>query len=251
MPSSTDPSGLQREPGQKGRSAVSKSGVVLVHAHPLFRQGLRHHLVGHEEFRVLGEAGNGQQAIELVELTDPDIVVLELELPGISGLEVARAIKRSHPNAGIVLLAADDGEGVIIKALRAGVAAFVQRQTPWPALLEVLQHVRRGDYPINDLVVSMPGIAASVLNEFRQLAADAPSDTLYSPLSQREIEVLELVAGGRTNKEIALRLNISNQTVKNHLSSILRKLAVNDRTQAVVYAMRRGWLRGWLQDERV
>lgn len=230
---------------------MSKSGVVLVHAQPLFRQGLRHHLAAQAEFRVLGEAGNGQQAIELVDLAEPDIVVLELELPGISGLEVARAVKRSHPNVGIVLLATDEGESVIIKALRAGVAAFVQRQTPWPELLDVLQHVRRGDYPINDLVVSMPGIAASVLNEFRRLAADAPSDTIYSPLSQREIEVLELVAGGRTNKEIALRLNISNQTVKNHISSILRKLAVNDRTQAVVYAMRRGWLRGWLQDERV
>jgi DNA-binding NarL/FixJ family response regulator len=230
---------------------VSKSGVVVVHAHPLFRQGLRHHLAAQEEFRVLGEAGNGQQAIELVEVAVPDIVVLELELPGISGLEVARAVKRSHPNVGIVLLATDESESVIIKALRAGVAAFVQRQTPWPELLVVLQQVRGGDYPINDLVVSMPGIAASVLNEFRRLAADAPSDNIYSPLSQREIEVLELVAGGRTNKEIALRLNISNQTVKNHISSILRKLAVNDRTQAVVYAMRRGWLRGWLQDERV
>jgi DNA-binding NarL/FixJ family response regulator len=103
--------------------------------------------------------------------------------------------------------------------------------------------VRRGDYPINELVLSLPDVAAQVLAAFRQMAVDEDTQSIYSPLSPRELQVLELVAAGRTNKEIAAQLDISNQTVKNHVSSILRKLAVNDRTQAVVYAMRRGWIK--------
>ena len=102
---------------------MSKSGVVLVHAHPLFRQGLRYHLSGHPEFRITGEAGNGQQAIQLVDYTDPDIVLIEMDLPGVNGLEVARAIKRSHPNVGVILLSADMDHQMMIRALRAGVAA--------------------------------------------------------------------------------------------------------------------------------
>ncbi len=222
---------------------MSKSGVVLVHAHPLFRQGLRYHLAGHPEFRITGEAGNGQQAIQLVDYTDPDIVLIEMDLPGVNGLEVARAIKRSHPNVGIILLSAEADHAMMIKALRAGVAAYVPRNVPWEELLKVLHDVRRGDYPINEIVLREPQIAALVLTEFRSLTSEEEVENIYSPLSPREIEVLELVAGGRTNKEIAVKLDISNQTVKNHISSILRKLAVNDRTQAVVYAMRRGWIK--------
>ncbi len=222
---------------------MSKSGVVLVHAHPLFRQGLRYHLTGHPEFRITGEAGNGQQAIQLVDYTDPDMVLIEMDLPGVNGLEVARAIKRSHPTVGVVLLSADADPQMMIRAMRAGIAAYVPHNIPWEDLLKILQDVRRGDYPINEVVLREPEIASLVLSEFRTLTADEEGENIYSPLSPREIEVLELVAGGRTNKEIASRLEISNQTVKNHISSILRKLAVNDRTQAVVYAMRRGWIK--------
>ena len=132
---------------------------------------------------------------------------------------------------------------LMIRALRAGVAAYLPRNVPWEDLLKVLQDVRRGDYPINDVVLSQPSIAARVLTEFRSIMKDEDVENIYSPLSPREIEVLDLVAAGRTNKEIAVKLAISNQTVKNHISSILRKLAVNDRTQAVVYAMRRGWIK--------
>ena len=227
---------------------MSKSGVVLVHAQALVRQGLRFHLGSHPDFRITGEAGNGQQAIQLVDYTDPDIVVIEVDLPGVNGLEVARAIKRSHPNIGIVLLSADNDQPMMIKALRAGVAAYVPRNVPWEELLKVLQDVRRGDYPINEVVLSQPEVAALVLTEFRSLTSEDEVENIYSPLSPREIEVLELVAAGRTNKEIGAKLAISNQTVKNHISSILRKLAVNDRTQAVVYAMRRGWIKA-LEDE--
>jgi DNA-binding NarL/FixJ family response regulator len=222
---------------------VSISSIVLVHAHALFREGLRHNLLAQPDFRISGEAGNGQQAIQLVDYTDPDMVLMEVDLPGVNGLEVAHAIKRTHPHVGIVLLsAAMDGHHVV-KAIRAGVAAYLPRNTSWEQLLRTIHDVRRGDYPINELVLSLPDVAAQVLAAFRQMAVDEDTQSIYSPLSPRELQVLELVAAGRTNKEIASQLDISNQTVKNHVSSILRKLAVNDRTQAVVYAMRRGWIK--------
>jgi DNA-binding NarL/FixJ family response regulator len=222
---------------------VSPTSIVLVHAHALFREGLRHNLASQPDFRIVGEASNGQQAIQLVDYTDPDLVLMEIDLPGVNGLEVARAIKRTHPHIGIVLLSASmDGQHVV-KAIRAGVAAYQPRNVSWERLLRALHQVRHGDYPINDLVLSLPDVAAQVLAAFRQMAVDEDTQSIYSPLSPRELQVLELVAAGRTNKEIAAQLDISNQTVKNHVSSILRKLAVNDRTQAVVYAMRRGWIK--------
>jgi DNA-binding NarL/FixJ family response regulator len=229
--------------------SVSHTSIVLVHAHELFREGLRHNLNQHEDYAVVGEAGNGQQAIQLVDYTDPDLVLMEVDLPGVNGLEVSRAIRRSHPHIGIVLFSAEMDGLYVVKAIRAGVAAYLPRNIGWDDLLEVLNEVRRGVYPINDLVLSLPEVASQVLSAFRQMVVDEDAHSIYSPLSPRELEVLELVAAGHTNKEIALHLDISNQTVKNHVSSILRKLAVNDRTQAVVYAMRRGWIKVVLPGE--
>lgn len=221
---------------------MSQTSIVLVHAIALFREGLRHNILSMPDFKITGEATNGQQAIQLVDYTDPDIVLMEIGLPGINGLEVARAIKRTHPHTGVVLMSnAMDGQHVV-RAIRAGVAAYVRHNVSWEELLPILRRVKRNDYPINDLVVSLPDVAAQVLAAFRQMAVDEDTQNVYSPLSPRELQVLSLIADGRTNKEIAVQLDISNQTVKNHVSSILRKLAVNDRTQAVVYAMRRGWI---------
>lgn len=228
---------------------MSITTIVLVHAHELFRQGLRHNIGATQGFRIVGEASNGQQAIQLVDNTDPDIVLMSMELPGVNGLEVSRAIKRSHPNVGIVLLSSSMEGQQVVKAIRAGVALYLPRNVSWEKLLRGLHQVQRGEYPINELVLSLPDVASQVLAAFRQMASDEDTQSIYSPLSPRELQVLELVAAGRTNKEIALHLDISNQTVKNHVSSILRKLAVNDRTQAVVYAMRRGWIKVSLPGE--
>ncbi|HEU4326627.1 MAG TPA: response regulator transcription factor [Roseiflexaceae bacterium] len=222
---------------------MSQTSIVLVHAHVLFREGLRSNLAHVPDFRIVGEASNGQQAIQLVDYSDPAMVLMEIDLPGVNGLEVARAIKRTHPHIGIVLLSASMDGQQVVKAIRAGVAAYIQRNVSWEKLLRALRQVQRGEYPINDLVLSLPDVAGQVLQAFRQMAVDEDTQSIYSPLSPRELQVLELIAAGRTNKEIAAQLDISNQTVKNHVSSILRKLAVNDRTQAVVYAMRRGWIK--------
>src|SRR4029078_8115837 len=173
-------------------------------------------------------SGNGHELIQLVDYTDPDLVLMEVDLPGVNGLEVARAVKSTHPHIGIVLLSAERDGKHGVKAIRAGVAAYQPRNISPEKLLRVLNQVRHGDYPINDLVLSLPDVAAQVLMAFRQMAVDEDTQSIFSPLSPREIQVLELLAAGQTNKEIAVQLDISNQTVKNHVSSILRKLAVND-----------------------
>src|SRR5512145_2228746 len=118
-------------PARTREPTVSLTAIVLVHAHALFREGLRHDLSAHPEFRITGEASNGQQAIQLVDYTDPDLVLMEVDLPGVNGLEVSRAIKRTHPHIGIVLLSASmDGQHVV-KAIRAGVAAYQPRNVSW------------------------------------------------------------------------------------------------------------------------
>ena len=224
-------------------SVVNPTAVVLVHAHQLFREGLRHHVAALSNFTIVGEASHGQQAIQIVDQTEPDLVLMEMDLPGVSGLEVSRVIKRTHPHIGIVLFSAALDSPSVVKAIRAGVAAYVPRNISWATLQETITAVRHGGYPINELVLSLPDVAAQVLAAFRQMVGDENTQSIYSPLSPRELEVIELIAAGHTNKAIALQLEISNQTVKNHVSSILRKLAVNDRTQAVVYAMQRGWIK--------
>ncbi len=230
-------------------TSLNPASVFLVHDHTLFREGLRHNLNNVADFVVAGEAHNGQQTIQLVSQIEPDIVVLSIDLPGVSGLEVARVIKRSHPHISIVLLSSSIDSQQVVKAIRVGVAAYVPLNVTWEDILETLRDVRRGNFPINNLVLTMPNVASQVLNAFREMAAEEDSNTIYSPLSPRELQVLELVAIGQTNKEIALSLDISNQTVKNHISSILRKLAVNDRTHAVVYAIRRGWIKASLPSD--
>lgn len=229
---------------------MNTTAVVLVHAHTLFREGLRHNLNILPEFSVVGEASNGQQAIQIVAEIDPDLLLIEVDLPGVNGLEVARVIKRNHPHVGIVLFSASLESSLVVKAIRAGVAAILPQNVSWDDVLHTVRAVCSGHYPINTMVLSMPDVASQVLGAFRQMAVDGDAQSVYSPLSPRELQVLELVASQQTNKEIASLLDISNQTVKNHISSILRKLAVNDRAQAVICAVRQGWIKKSAGDEK-
>ncbi len=220
------------------------STVVLVHSYTLFRKGLCQSISQLPEFRVVGEAANGQQAIQVVSETEPDMVLIDMNLPGIHGLEVAHVIKKNHPDTGIILFCPSLDCQDVVKAIRIGIAACLLNTVSWDDMVQAFYEVQKGNYPINDLVLTFPAVATLVLDTFRKLAMDQSCLQVYSPLSPREIQVLELVASNQSNKEIAASLEISNQTVKNHVSSILRKLAVNDRTQAAIYAVSQGWIGG-------
>ncbi len=226
---------------EKGTEALS---ILIVDDHPLFRQGVRATLERERDLRVVGEAADGQQAIQMTEELSPDVVLIDISLPGLNGLEVARVIKRRQPQVHLIVLTVYEDDEQLFNAIRAGASAYSSKDIEPSALVRMIRDVGRGRYLIDEHVFSKPHIATRVLRQFRELAAaEEELGALFSPLTGREIEILDCIAQGLTNKEIADRLCISSQTVKNHVTSILRKLQVNDRTSAVIYALRRGWIR--------
>jgi len=219
--------------------------LLLVDDAPLFRRGVRAAI---EEapatFTVVGEAADGPRALELALTHEPSIVLLNATLDGLDGLALIRTLKRQVPGAAVIVVVDHEEEDSLFAAITYGAAAYLPKSIEARDLCDVLRRVAAGAYLINDHVLATPVVAARVLARFRALATDAAPEVeaLYMPLSPREIEVLGVIAQGHSNKEIATLLGISDQTVKNHITSIMRKLAVNDRTHAVVYALRQGWI---------
>ncbi|OAN47770.1 DNA-binding response regulator [Chloroflexus islandicus] len=223
----------------------SKVRVLVIDDHPLFRQGIRWSLESTPDIEVIGEAENGQEAIKLTERLMPDVVLVDINLPGLNGLEVARVIKRREPRTGIIVLSVYEDDDQLFQAIKVGTAAFTSKDISPEELVQMIRDVARGRYLINDAVLARPNVAARVLHQFRELAATDEEDgaNLFAPLTSREIEILDCIARGLSNKEIAQELSISGQTVKNHITSILSKLQVNDRTMAVIVAIKKGWIK--------
>lgn len=219
--------------------------VLIIDDHPLFRQGIRWSLEELTDIEVIGEAENGQEAIKLAERTNPDVVLMDINLPGLNGLEVARVIKRRDPRIAMIVLSVYEDDDQLFQAIKVGAAAYSSKDVHPDELIEMIRDVARGRYLINDAVLAKPHVASRVLHQFREIASteDEQTTVLFAPLTSREIEILDCIARGLSNKEIANELSISGQTVKNHITSILSKLQVNDRTMAVIYAIQRGWIR--------
>lgn len=219
--------------------------LLIVDDHPLFRQGIRWTLEAEDDMDVLGDAENGQEAIKLADKLMPDVILVDINLPGMNGLEVTRVIKRHHPHMNIIIVSVYEDDEQLFQAIRVGASAYSSKDVHPSELIRVIRDVANGAYLINERVLARPDVARRVLHQFRELAAteDDQSGALFAPLTSREIEILDCIARGLSNKEIASELNISSQTVKNHITSILRKLQVNDRTMAVMYAIQKGWIK--------
>jgi DNA-binding NarL/FixJ family response regulator len=239
--SSMDYSGPERR--RLGRSG-DKTTILLVDDHALFRVGMRNILERETGFEIVGEADDTRSAFDMSVQLSPDIILMDLSLPAPGGIETTQRIKRELPSAGIIVLAVNEDEDALFDAIKAGAAAFILKDVAPDDLVAIIRRVASGEYLINDKVFAKPAVASRVLKEFRELAIyGQEAAPIFAPLSPREVEILDNIAQGMTNKQVAYALSISEQTVKNHMSSILRKLSVNDRTQAVVYAMRQGWIR--------
>lgn len=223
----------------------TKIRVLIIDDHPLFRQGIRWSLEEVGDMEVVGEAENGQEAIKLAERLMPDVVLVDINLPGLNGLEVARVIKRREPRVAMIVLSVYEDDEQLFQAIKVGAAAYSSKDVHPTALLSMIRDVSRGRYLINESVLAKPHVATRVLHQFRELASteDEQTSALFAPLTSREIEILDCIARGLSNKEIANELSISGQTVKNHITSILSKLQVNDRTMAVIYAIKKGWIK--------
>ena len=235
----------ETEGGERRRGiAADKIRILIVDDHALFRGGISNVLKNERDLDVVGEAADGRAALEMAGMVSPSIVLMDLSLPAPGGLETTQRIRREFPATAVIVLAQDEDEESLFASIKAGAAAFVIKDISPEDLIHVIRRVSQGEFLINDKVFSKPAVASRVLKEFRELAVyGQEAQPIFAPLSPREVEILDNIAQGMTNKQVAYALSISEQTVKNHMSSILRKLAVNDRTQAVVYAMRQGWIK--------
>jgi len=226
---------------------MGKMSLMLVDDHPLFRQGLRRVLEAEEDMEVIIEVADGDEALRIAKQLAPDVVIMDINLPGMNGLQVTRELKATIPDIAVIMLTAYHDDEQIFHAVRAGAAAYFPKDVTPRRLVEAIRRVVEGNYVIDDEVLDKPEVATWLLQQFDQVAyIDGVPNEMFTPLSPREMEILQHIARGQSNKEVAYELGISRQTVKNHMTSILRKLAVNDRTQAALYAVRRGWIR--LQD---
>jgi DNA-binding NarL/FixJ family response regulator len=227
--------------------AVKRNTVMIVDDHPLFRGGLRRIIEDGGKFTVVAEAASGYEAIRLADIHQPHIILSDIQLPGVTGLKIVRILKKQHPQTQIVMCSMHIDDERLFDAVRAGASAYVTKDIEAADLLDTLTRVGDGEQVINQTLLSRPQLAWRVLSEFRNLAGEGKDVAKAEPasslnLSVREVEVLDCVSQGMSNKEIADALYITEQTVKNHMTSVLRKLDVNDRVQAVLYAVTNGWV---------
>lgn len=217
--------------------------IVLVDDQVLIREGLRILLPLQGNLEIVGEASNGNEAIAVVQHTQPDVVLMDVRMPLLDGVAATRALRELAPQCRILLLTTFDDNEYVFEGLRAGAAGYLLKDTPSDKLAEAIRTVARGDSFLQ------PSIAAKVVAEFARLSALPPkpqamptSPALVEPLSERELAILRYLSRGDSNKEIATALYLSEGTVKNHITNILSKLGVRDRTQAALVARERGLL---------
>ncbi len=235
----------RRRGGPDRRSPGETTRILIVDDHALFRLGMRQILEQEPDFDIVAEADDPAVRVRRAPSSStPTSCSWTCPSPAPGGIETTQRIKREVPSAGIIALAVAEDEDLLFDAIKAGAAAFILKDVGPDDLVAIIRRVNNGEYLINDKVFARPAVASRVLKEFRELAVyGQEAAPIFAPLSPREVEILDNIAKGMTNKQVAYALSISEQTVKNHMSSILRKLSVNDRTQAVVYAMKQGWIR--------
>jgi two-component system response regulator DegU len=204
--------------------------VLIADDHSLVRQGLRRYLDMADDIEVVGEAANGEEAIALVEKGNPDIVLLDIRMPEMDGLEAARKIRERFPSVGAIMLTAYDDRQFVVEAVRAGARGYVLKARDAEHLIQTVRLVAGGNMVID------PQLVVALAEELSQAKE---RDRRAETLTAREIEVLQLLAFGHTNRDIAEKLFISPDTVKTHLEHIFEKLGASDRTAAVAEALRR------------
>lgn len=216
--------------------------VLIVERDPLFRRGVAALLEGHPDLEVAGSIETAEGGYRLADELLPDVVLVGTTLPDAAGLAAAAELRRRFPALATVVTAPDESDDELFAAIRAGASAYCGKDVPEDRLLTLIRRAAAGEYVINEQLLERPNVAARVLEQFRAAGGDIAPQSAYAPLTDRELEILRKISAGMTNAEIGYALGISPQTVKNHVTSIMRKMAVNDRTQAVVTALRRGWI---------
>ena len=222
---------------------MDKITIVVIDDHPIFRQGVADNLSLEPDFHIIGQAPSGEEGLELIRAVHPRVAILDINLPGMNGQQVARQIKTEKLSTRVVLLTAYDEVGQKVQGVLAGAAGYCSKDIQPELLAQVVRRVSEGKYWIGQQEYDALGIRKWLE---RQTGGDihyAEPGRVTESLSAREMEILICITRGMSNKEIALNLGISHQTVKNHVTVILHKLGLNDRTQAALYAIQYGWVR--------
>lgn len=220
--------------------------IMIVEDHPLLIQGLRRIVEAEDDMEIVAEASDGAMAVMEAIAVEPDVILMDINLPGKNGLQATRELKTLYgvDDTNIIILTAYHDDEQLYHAMCAGAAAYFPKDVHPTALLAAIRAVASEKCIIHGMVMNKAAAFRWLLNALETLAPDREASLeMFAPLSPREMEILAFVARGASNKEIAYELDISQQTVKNHISNMLRKLGVEDRTQAAVLALRRGWVR--------
>ncbi len=222
---------------------MSAIRVLLVDDQEIVRQGLTTILKYAPGIEVVGQAGDGEEAVALAHALRPDVVLMDLKMPRLGGIPATRRICAELPDTQVIILTTYDTDDLVFEGIKAGAKGYLLKDATSETLLEAIRGVMRGESQLD------PGVARKVLNEFQRLASQAPAhrptldtqdELIIESLTPREEEVLRLLVEGLSNKEIGARLHLTEGTVKNYVSNIIAKLQANDRTHAVVTALRRG-----------
>lgn len=217
-----------------------KIRVVIADQQPLFRQGVRSSLNQIADFEICGEVASSHELMSAINTLYPDVILLDIDLSANSGIDLAKAVKQQLPSVAVILLTPQLTDDELFQAIKSRASGYLRRDIASDELVTTIRRAAAGEHPINDTLLSQPKVADKVLQQFQDFSWGKGVEAFVSPLTPRETEILNYMAQGYFNKQIAAKLNISEQTIKNHITSILRKLDANARTEAVVTAIKRG-----------
>lgn len=215
---------------------MDKINILIVDDHTLFRKGIRKMLETEADMTIVGEAGTGREALEGARTLMPDVVLMDIKMPDLDGVEATRTLHREMPHVGIIFCTMFEDDEMVFAGLKAGGRGYILKDSDPETMLRAIRAVAHGESLLS------PAVAQKVLRQFAALPGEEPAgrDPLCDELTERELQVLTCISQGQSNKEIAAQLVLSEKTVKNHIANIFSKLHVCDRTQAVLYAIRKG-----------
>ena len=217
-----------------------KTQVIIISQQSLFRQGIEHALEKLRDIKVTATAEVNNEVLSIIDTSPPDVALVDIDTPSDGGLKLARRIKQRLPTIGVVALTSNPDDAQLFQALKTQAVAYLSKEVTAEELANIIRRVARGEHPINETLTTRPKLAEQVLQQFQELTWRSEAEGLIAPLTPREMEILNYIAKGFLNKQIAAELAISEQTIKNHVTSILRKLNANARTEAVVVALKQG-----------
>jgi len=225
-----------------GEEMGSEVTVAIIDGSEFFRAGVHQNLSAQRDFRLM-DCDPDSEPLKFIDVNSVNVVLLDIDSPISKGLELSRAIAQHYPNTRVVVLSSYFSDEELFETLKTGAVAYIDKRTSTEELVSVIRRASRGEYPINDSVIARRAVAERVLRQFQEIASmGLVMEKVAAPLTHREIQILSYIAGGSTNKHVAHKLGISEQTIKNHVSAILRKLNANDRAHAVALAIRNQWV---------